>query len=251
MLKSFLKSALHSAGFELIKTSRLEQATSIPEATEEENAILETASRYSMSGRVRLWSLLQAVEHVARAGIDGDFVECGVWKGGNLVLCGLMAKKLKLDKHIWGYDTFEGMSEPTAEDRRVGGGGTVFDQWRQRQKNGVTDWCYSPFEEVEQNFRNEVGTGNLTLVKGKVEDTLEVTANVPEKISILRLDTDWYESTKKELEVLYPRLQKGGVLIIDDYGHWAGAKKAVDEYFAEAPIWLQRIDYTGRLYIKS
>ncbi len=77
--------------------------------------------------------------------------------------------------------------------------------------------------------------------------------NVPEKISILRLDTDWYESTKHELNNLFPRLVSGGILIIDDYGHFQGSKKAVDEYFEENKIssFLFRIDYTGRLFVKS
>jgi hypothetical protein len=236
-------------------SARLKQereiANSVPEATAEENDVLAIAARYSMSGKPRLWSLLQSMRHVAHSGIDGDIVECGVWKGGNLVLCGLMAKKLGIEKHIWGYDTFEGMSAPTDADVRIGTTRTVHDRWQANQRGGINDWCYSPYEEVEQNFRREVGTGNLTLVKGKVEDTLDRSENIPGKIAILRLDTDWYESTKKELDVLYPRLQKGGILIIDDYGHWAGAKKAVDEYFAEQPIWLHRVDYTGRLAIKS
>jgi hypothetical protein len=85
---------------------------------------------------------------------------------------------------------------------------------------------------------------------GKVEDTIP--ADIPEKIALLRLDTDWYESTKHELIHLFPRLQKGGVLIIDDYGFWKGARKAVDEYFAEnnIQILLNRIDDTGRMAIK-
>ena len=83
-----------------------------------------------------------------------------------------------------------------------------------------------------------------------MEDTIP--KNSPEKISILRLDTDWYESTKHELEYLFPRLSSGGILIIDDYGHFKGAKKAVDEYFTKNKIqyFLNRIDYTGRLIVK-
>jgi hypothetical protein len=228
-----------------------EPADSVPEATVEQNVMLTTAARYSMSSKPRLWATMQAMQHIARERIDGDIVECGVWKGGNLVLCGLMAKHLGITRKIWGFDTFEGMSAPTDEDVRVGTNKTVHERWQAATKDGVTDWCFSPYQEVEQNFRTEVGTNNLTLVKGKVEDTLTQPQNLPDKIALLRLDTDWYESTKVELEVLYPRLQKGGVLIIDDYGHWAGAKKAVDEYFAATPIWLHRIDYTGRLYIKT
>ena len=75
---------------------------------------------------------------------------------------------------------------------------------------------------------------------------------LPSGIALLRLDTDWYESTKHELEHLYPLLVSGGVIIIDDYGHWKGAKKAVDEYIKDnnLPLLLNRIDYTGRIGIK-
>src|SRR5207244_6492838 len=109
-------------------------------------------------------------------------------------------------------------------------------------------WAYAPIEEVESNLR---GTGyppdKLHFVAGRVEDTLQRYA--PDRIALLRLDTDWYESTRHELVHLFPRLTDGGVLIIDDYGHWAGSRKAVDEYFAtegRRPL-LSRIDYTGRI----
>ena len=88
------------------------------------------------------------------------------------------------------------------------------------------------------------------MVKGKVEDTLP--GHAPDHIAVLRLDTDWYASTKHEMEHLYPRLARGGVLIIDDYGHWAGSRQAVDEYLAEHGIHLllNRTDYTGRMALK-
>ena len=87
-------------------------------------------------------------------------------------------------------------------------------------------------------------------VKGKVETTIPEQA--PKQISLLRLDTDWYASTKHELENLFPRLSPGGILIIDDYGDWQGARKAVDEYVANhAPsLFLSRLDYTGRISVK-
>ncbi|NJL62444.1 MAG: hypothetical protein HC903_12175 [Methylacidiphilales bacterium] len=119
------------------------------------------------------------------------------------------------------------------------------------RKARINTWCFSSFDEVRNNFESTLSKVNhIKMIKGKVEDTLTIPENIPEKIAILRLDTDFYESTKKELEILYPRLQKGGVLIIDDYGHWKGSRKAVDEYFANQNIWLHRIDYTARLLIK-
>jgi hypothetical protein len=89
--------------------------------------------------------------------------------------------------------------------------------------------------------------GRIHFHTGMVEDTIPRLA--PERIAILRLDTDWYVSTKHELEWLWPRLSSGGVLIIDDYGHFTGARKAVDEFFG-GQTFLFRIDYTGRLVTK-
>ena len=88
----------------------------------------------------------------------------------------------------------------------------------------------------------------VAYVEGLVEET--ITRSAPTRIALLRLDTDWYESTHHELVHLYPQLERGGVLIVDDYGHFAGARKAVDEYFADDPILLSRIDYTGRMAVK-
>ena len=112
-------------------------------------------------------------------------------------------------------------------------------------------WAYGSLDEVRRNLGS---TGYpdqyISFIEGKVEDTIPT--NVPDRISLLRLDTDWYESTRHELQHLYPRLSPGGVLIIDDYGQWAGARKAVDEYVEDKKlkILLHRIDYTGRIAVK-
>ena len=91
---------------------------------------------------------------------------------------------------------------------------------------------------------------DVRFIVGKVEDTLTVPANLPDKIASLRLDTDWHASTKIELAVLYPRLAAGGVLILDDYGFWTGARAAVDEYFANRPMLFVPIDKSCRVGIK-
>ena len=103
--------------------------------------------------------------------------------------------------------------------------------------------CYSPYEEVVNNISKHVDTANIKFIKGKVEETLLDNKNLPEKISILRLDTDFYSSTKIELEILYKRLVKGGILIID-------VRKAVDEFFNDQE-WLHYVDYTCRYIIKK
>jgi hypothetical protein len=110
----------------------------------------------------------------------------------------------------------------------------------------------APLEQVKEVM---VATGypkeKMHFVRGRVEDT--VPGSAPDTISLLRLDTDWYESTKHELTHLFPRLSRSGVIIIDDYGHWKGARKACDEYFADqrVPILLTRIDYTARIAVKA
>lgn len=248
-VRQLVQSAFKAVGFRIVRDkqplSRL-----IPEATEFQRQAIETASKYSMTGPVRMWALLRAIEKVAQNGIEGDIVECGVWKGGNLVLAGLMRKQLGLTAQIWGYDTYEGMSAPTSRDRKAFSSTLAHKKFAKLDRSNHNEWCYAAIDEVRDNFTREVGSDAVRLVKGKVEDTLRDPAQVPERISVLRLDTDWYESTKVELEVLFPRLVDGGVLILDDYGEWAGARDAVDEYFKGRNIWLHYVDPACRLLLK-
>jgi hypothetical protein len=160
------------------------------------------------------------------------------------------------DRDVHLYDTFEGMTEPTRADTSRYGHSAVA-VWRQTRTPGGRDWEHWHKPELVGRDAVEallVGTGypreRLHLVAGRVEETLP--GNAPDAIAVLRLDTDWYESTRHELEHLYPRLHPGGVLLIDDYGHWDGARKAVDEYFDQhgrRPL-LVRTDYSGRLAVK-
>ena len=103
---------------------------------------------------------------------------------------------------------------------------------------------------VKKNILRYSNINNIKFIEGEVEKTLLYEENLPKKISILRLDTDFYSSTKKELEILYPRLVSGGVCIIDDYGYWKGARQAVDEYFGDQK-WLHVVDQTCRYLIKD
>ena len=155
------------------------------------------------------------------------------------------------DRKIWLYDTFEGMSAPSQVDKNVQGHAASALLDVQDKKDDTSIWCYASMEDVQRNlYATGYPKDNLVFVRGKVEDTLS--KNMPGPLSLLRLDTDWYESTKIELELLYPLLVRNGVLIIDDFGFWEGAKKAVVEYFdkIEEPRFLHRIDFTGRILIK-
>jgi hypothetical protein len=161
-----------------------------------------------------------------------------------------MREQLGFDRRIWAYDTFAGMTAPTAADFKPGEDLDVEKKFASLNRSDHNEWCLASEEEVLHNFKTRVGAGELRTVKGPVETTLASPDNLPERIAILRLDTDFYESTKAEMEVLYPRLSKGGVLIVDDYGEWAGARRAVDEFFAGQPVWLHYVTHTVRLMIK-
>ena len=214
--------------------------------------LYERCREFSMTSVERMYSLFQAVNYILDHDIAGDFVECGVWKGGSSMMMALALQERNVqDRKIYLYDTFEGMSEPTELDKTQGGDKASALLQIQRIDDEKSIWCYSSLDDVKKNlFSTGYPQNKIEFIKGKVEDTLS--GQMPGPLALLRLDTDWYESTKLELELLYPLLNKSGILIIDDFGHWEGAKKAVVEYFAksnEAPF-LNRIDFTGRLMIK-
>jgi O-methyltransferase len=209
------------------------------------------SNQLSTSTDERLFATIMACRHVVERKIDGDFVECGVWRGGNSIIAADVFKNMASEKSVWLFDTFAGMTAPTDVDVDYLGESAHI-RFRKSQGRDHNDWCYSPLEEVKTHFgKAGLFNGNVKFVKGDVAVTLSRPAQLPEKISVLRLDTDWFESTKIELEVLFPRLSSGGVLIIDDYGHWGGARKAVDEYFGEnARPFFQYIDNTARVGVK-
>jgi len=156
------------------------------------------------------------------------------------------------ERDLYLFDTFEGMARPTDADVAYTGAAAATQFELSKTGQDSSEWCRASMEEVRSNLlRVGYDKDRLKFIKGKVEETIPDSA--PEQISILRLDTDWYESTRHELIHLYPRLAKGGVLIIDDYGYWRGCRKAVDEYFNEtkAPILLNRVDHTGRIAVES
>ncbi len=207
---------------------------------------------YTMTGKYALFALRRAVQYVAASGIPGDVVECGVWRGGSMMAVARTLVELgDTSRTLHLFDTFEGMPPPTDADRSAAGEAAA-DLLRQGEKGTSTVWAYSPLDEVKRNVALAgYPADRLTFVQGKVEDTLPAAA--PDRIALLRLDTDWYESTRHELVHLWPRLSVGGVLIIDDYGYWQGARRAVDEFVAERQLklLLNRVDHTAVLGVKS
>ena len=241
------------AGLTVARTSSL-QARLPVEASAADRAIIAAVRPYTITSSERIWSLLQAVSYISREGIPGDLAECGVWRGGSIMAIALRLKEMGVtDRQIWLYDTFEGMTEPTAEDVESDSGRhakDLLDTTAVGDGNNV--WAYSPIEDVRHNvISTNYPSELMRFVAGDVAITLH--QEVPSRVSLLRIDTDWYESTKAAMEVLYPRLSLGGVCILDDYGHWEGARQAVDEYFANSdsrPL-MHPIDYSGRIFIKT
>ena len=200
---------------------------------------------YSMTSIERISELYYSLEYIRVNNIDGDVVECGVWKGGNIL--GIMdyLHHHKINKNIWLFDTFEGMTDPEENDIDLN------NNHASNMLHIPVVLAYSPIDEVKENLsKSNFNKENLIFVIGDVSETLINKNNIPEKISLLRLDTDWYKSTKDELNYLYPKLENKGVLIVDDYGHWKGSKQAVDEYFYNKNVLIQKIDYTGIKIIK-
>jgi len=243
-------------GYRLIKIEKSKWSDGFVGISKFEKSILNICSKYSMTGFERMYFLIKAIEQVKNNRTEGDFVECGVWKGGNLILFQKMIEKLNIKKKIYAYDTFEGMTEPGKFDHtfKKESAKEILHALKKKQvdpkKNIVLAEC--SLNDVIKNYKkNTKFNQNLLCTKGPVEKTLTLKKNIPKKISILRLDTDWYESTKIELEILFPLLVKGGILIIDDYGYWNGAKKAVDQYFFKKKVALFKIDFTSRFVIKK
>lgn len=214
--------------------------------------VLGKVEPFTMTTPERIAVLVDAIQHIETHNVKGDIVECGVWRGGSaMAMAETLMDSNSCGRHFWLYDTFEGMSAPTDADTSYDGELAAQQLARTEKTEARSVWCISPLEEVRDNMAStSYPAEKITLVKGKVEDTIPKT--IPERIALLRLDTDWYESTKHELEHLYPRLVKGGILIIDDYGFWKGARKAVDEYFlsqTSAPL-LCRVDASARIGVK-
>lgn len=207
---------------------------------------------YTMTTFERLYSLYSATRYVVESGIDGAFVECGVWRGGSsMLMASTLAELGAIDRELWLYDTFEGMTDPTEHDRGLTEP-TLNDDWN-RIKGDTSNpvFAFAALDDVKRNLaRTPFPADRIRYCKGPVEQTIP--NEVPDKIALLRLDTDWYESTRHELEHLYPRLEPGGVLIIDDYGAWEGARRAVDEWRSTLPYptLMHRIDETGGIIVK-
>lgn len=204
----------------------------------------------TMTGHAKVFALYHATLYIERYKIPGAIVECGVWRGGSmLTVANTLDRHSSYHRELYLFDTFEGMSAPTARDVHVVDGCTATDLLEQSARTAQV-WAIATLEDVRQGFREvSYPAERVHFVKGKVEDTVPDAA--PEQIAILRLDTDWYESTRHELIHLYDRLVPGGILIIDDYGSWEGSRDATEEFLdvTGEPLMLIRAG-RGRIGVK-
>ncbi len=251
-MKGLIQGAVRKLGYE-VRRVHAEGTAFPPDFDDFTREVIGEVRPFSMTSNESLAALIDACRYLVRHRVAGSIVECGVWRGGSMMAAARTFQRLgAADRPLHLFDTFEGMPAPGEKDRSNTGDLARDEFERRRLSADSSNWCYSSFEEVRGNVaRTGYPDALVSLVKGKVEDTLP--AGYPGgPIALLRLDTDWYESTRHELTHLYPLLVPGGVLIIDDYGHWEGARVACDEYFAQlkAPLLLHRIDYTARLAVK-
>ena len=185
--------------------------------------------------------------------IEGDIVECGVFKGANCrFICEYLKSTSQETKEIYLYDTFEGMPKASDIDTNTYSKKNYNTYLKKTIKNNKLDnfYKYEKLDTVRKLlFSTNYNKKKINFVKGLVEDTIPKI--VPKKISLLILDTDYYKSTKHELEHLYPLVEKGGIIVIDDYGTWNGVKKAVDEYFNKSKNFRSFIDHKTIFYLKN
>jgi hypothetical protein len=199
--------------------------------------IYQKCQDYTLTPFKAMYAVYEAASYVAKAGIAGDFVQCGVWKGGSAMIVALTFLQFhSQQRNLFLYDTYEGMPDTGVHDAEYDAGPFhVAMNITTRLRGGHSGIFYASLEEVRRNMQTTgYSEAHVYLVKGMVEETLP--SRAPEQISLLHLDSDLYQSTYHELTHLYPRLTKGGVLIVDDYGTWKGSRKATDQYFEENGI---------------
>jgi len=231
-----------------IELSKIKEETFPVELSPSEIQILKTVQPFTMTSLARLSTLAIATKYINTNNISGDLVECGVWAGGSIAAAINIDRLFNHDREYWLYDTFDGMTKPSINDSKEAHSGYEMNL----SENGKSTWCSVSESQVKENLKGlNIDLQNCHFVPGDVATTLKQTK--PTSIALLRLDTDWYESTKVELQELWPLLSVGGILILDDYGYWQGARSAVEEYFNDMNIQplLIPIDRSGRICVKQ
>ena len=211
----------------------------------EDKSFIDICKKQTMIKTRQLLSLENFIEQINKNKLNGAIVECGVWKGGAMMWMIHCQKKYSMDRNIYLYDTFNGMPCPSVKKdcpramkiyNQITNNkySRKYDRWHEENK-----WAYAPLELVKNNIKLvDYNNEKINYIVGDVCKTLN--NSVPDEIAILRLDTDWYESTKKELNVLFPKVVKNGIVIVDDYYTWRGSKDATDEFLEK---------YNGKIHV--
>jgi len=247
-LKKIIIKFFDMLGYELKKKNNFNDrwGNFIAELKDDRKKQIKYFQKITLASELNLWSIYQSLKYIKNENVKGDIVECGVYNGNTLAFIGEIADELKLKKKIWGYDTFDGFIKSSFTDYDI--------DFKTRKKiNHVSSNIYYSLDEVKKNIikNNKTNFEKYTLIKGDILETLNIKDNLPNKISFLRLDTDIYKTTLKQLEILYEKLTPGGILHIDDYGICPGVKTAVDNFFSNESIWLHRVDIACRYFIKK
>lgn len=207
-------------------------------------SIWERVAPHTLTSPERIAAVVSAVDHAVGNDIPGAIVECGVWRGGSMMAAALRLMQHGVERELWLYDTFEG-NPPPDEDEVDVFGRRAADLHRRAGRTGM---YRAALDEVRANLG---ATGYpldcIRFIPGLVEETIP--REVPEEIAILRLDTDFYSSTIHELTHLEPLVADRGLVIIDDWGHFSGARKATQEYFAGRRLYPARVDYSARMFM--
>jgi len=244
------RALLRSVGYDVVPRDLAAQSPGLPsDFTGDDAEDFRFAAPYTMVPPERIYTLVRAVEYVVEHDVPGALVECGTWKGGCAMTMARALERLgATDRELHLFDLF-GEMWPAATEHDVHLG------IPELERNAhITEVPENMRYTVDEVRRRVLATGypgeRVYFAKGRVEETLP--AQAPEQVALLRLDTDFYESTRHELTHLYPRLAQGGVLIIDDYGDWAGSRKATDEYIEahDLPLHLIRVDVGARMAVK-
>lgn len=253
MFKEFVRKLIYEAGFTLVKHKEVNYLQKdFFDAETWELEIMNKVSEFTMLSHEKIFNLISGVQYIVKNNIEGAIVECGVARGGAMMSVANTLNKFNIkDRELYLYDIFyPGMPPGCSNDKTADGkdatqplkeAGIIYDK---TDTADLQKKCTLKGVKKLLSYTN-YPKEKIIFVKGMVEDTIPET--IPDKVSILRLDTDFYKSTKHELEYLFPKLQRGGILIIDDYGILKGSKKATDEYLQKNGIslFLNRVDNSG------
>lgn len=270
-LKKYIRPLINATGFDLVRyRSPIEANLKIDEhlgyeLETEASACIQIVKNNTMLSKRKLVTLYQQVVYCEKNNVQGDFVECGVWKGGAVGLMALanLNTAAHRKRHLHLFDAFQEICEPDVDfdgERAVREvmemtGRIGHDQGRLQSLTGVYDKLGGPgtLDENKNLLENIISypTEFIHYHKGWFQNTIPTDHQDIEKIAILRLDGDWYASTKVCLDYLFDKVVKGGVVIVDDYGTYDGCKRAVDEFLAARSLtfFFHSIDSDARYII--